>query len=235
MLPLEWNCRPPHIFDISRLANDTRFFPEKLNLQFKSMHSTFPLFNTACDLSHSFWKPLLNPGDTVIDATLGNGQDTLFLARVLLGFKEGELYGFDIQEKAVEKTRELILTQCGEETGKRIHLFKESHDKMDRYVKKPVKLIVYNLGYLPGGDKTITTVVESTLSSVAMGLDMLGASGVLSITCYPGHPEGQREEQALIDYFTNAAPAHYSVSHFRLLNRKRAPSLILVQKPSNPA
>lgn len=199
------------------------------------MYSAFPLFNTACDLSHSFWKPLLSPGDHVIDATLGNGHDTLFLAKILLGFSEGELYGFDIQGKAVEKTRGLILSQCGEDSIERIHLFHESHDKMDRYVKKPVKLIVYNLGYLPGGDKTITTEVESTLSSVAMGLNMLAPAGVLSITCYPGHSEGEREERALLDYFTSADPASCSVSHFRLLNRKRAPSLILVQKPANPS
>lgn len=193
------------------------------------MYSTFPLFNTACDLAHSFWKPILKNGGNVIDATMGNGHDTLFLAETLLAFSEGTLHGFDIQEKAVEKTKALLESKLGKHP-ERIRLHLESHERMDHYVKEPVILIVYNLGYLPGGDKTITTEVDSTLKSIDLGMKMLDNGGVLSITCYPGHEEGMREEQALLEIFKKWAPGNVSVSHFRLLNRKKAPSLILVQK-----
>ncbi|CRX38042.1 tRNA (mnm(5)s(2)U34)-methyltransferase [Estrella lausannensis] len=193
------------------------------------MYSAFPLFNTACDLAHSLWKPLIKEGDTLIDATMGNGHDTLFLAKLLLGFSQGTLHSFDIQEKAVEKTKLLLESTLPSHEG-RVHLHLESHDNMECHVKDPVKLIVYNLGYLPGGDKTITTEVDSTLKSIDMGMRMLDKGGVLSITCYPGHEEGLREEQALSQLFQKWPPDHVSVSHFRLLNRRKAPSLIIVQK-----
>lgn len=194
------------------------------------MRARFPLFNSACDLAQSFWRQLLKEGDSVIDATLGNGHDALFLADIVLRGNGGFVYGFDIQETAIENTWKLLTNAFSEEDLKRVILYLDSHDKMDKNIVQPVKLVVYNLGYLPGGNKGVTTSTGSTLESVQQGMSLLAPGGALSIVCYPGHREGEKEEKALADFFSKA-PAHlWSVSHMRFLNRQKAPSVLIVQK-----
>src|SRR5438046_2446562 len=111
----------------------------------------FSIFNSHLDLAHQIWAKAAQPGDWAIDATCGKGHDTLFLAP----HSEGVI-GLDIQEKALENTRNLV-------TGnEKVHLFCQSHETLPD-LAKPIKLIVYNLGYLPGSDKALTTQVQSTL------------------------------------------------------------------------
>jgi len=191
--------------------------------------NAFPLFNTACDLAHHFWRDVLRDGDSAIDATLGNGHDALFLANSILK-KGGRLYGFDIQESAINTSFAELKKIFPDEQLRRVHFFQESHDQMGKHVKDPVRLIVYNLGYLPGGDKSVTTMTDTTLASIEQGLNMLLPDGLLSVVCYPGHDEGEREESALLDFFQKLDTRHFAISHFRFLNRKKAPSLILAQK-----
>ena len=169
------------------------------------------------ELAHHLWRQQVLPGDLAIDATLGNGHDALFLSE--LGC---EVIGLDIQADALEKTKARI----GE---KKIKLFHRSHAEIRSLIlpKKP-QLIVYNLGYLPGGNKEITTMKESTLSSVQDSLKLLGPKGALSITCYPGHDEGLQEEQALIEWASHLDQKSWSVCHYRWLNRHRAPSLLWI-------
>ncbi len=169
------------------------------------------------ELAHDLWRSRVLPGDLAIDATLGNGHDALFLSE--LGCK---VVGMDIQEAALAKAKERI----GED---KIELHLRSHAEIGSLIlpKKP-KLIVYNLGYLPGGNKEITTVTESTLSSAQDSLDLLNCTGALSITCYPGHDEGLKEEEALIKWASQLDPKQWSVCHYRWLNRLRAPSLLWI-------
>jgi hypothetical protein len=165
-------------------------------------------------LAKSYWKDHLKPQDLAIDATCGNGHDTLYLSSLC------EVIGLDIQQKALENTKNLL-----EQNGKRATLLHLPHEKIDTLKVEP-SLIVYNLGYLPRGDKSITTKVASTLESVRKGLALLKKGGALCITCYPGHEEGEKEESALMQWLKTLSSKEFLICHHRWLNREKAPSLI---------
>ncbi|HSX03224.1 MAG TPA: class I SAM-dependent methyltransferase [Rhabdochlamydiaceae bacterium] len=189
--------------------------------------SQFPIFNSYQDLSHSYWQKILKVGDWAIDATCGNGKDSLKLAQMVQG--GGGVISLDIQEKALENAT-LLFNQYPEDHLK-IHLFKASHEQFPEIVlSKPIRLIVYNLGYLPGGDKTITTKAETTLESLKKSFTILKTGGLISITCYPGHLEGEREQALLLSLLEQLDPSLWHVCHHLSLNRSKSPSLFLIQK-----
>ncbi len=171
--------------------------------------------------AHRFWTEIIRPGDTIIDATLGNGHDTFFLAELLQG--SGTLIGYDIQPEAIAATQKR-LEHLPEASRKNITLKLTSHAQFE---EKDVKLIVYNLGYLPGGNKELTTRHETTLESLKSGLSILQSDGALSITCYPGHAEGAIEQKAIVD-FLQTLDRRYQICHHVWLNRPLSPTWILL-------
>ncbi len=193
------------------------------------MQSLFPLFNTPIDLAHHLFESLLEEGDGVIDATCGNGKDSLKLARYLKKKKDTALLCFDIQEKALENTKKLIQEEVPSFLD-RVEFHLGSHEHLFLPKSQKLKLVVYNLGYLPGGDKSLTTEVRSTLASVQKALELLSPGGVISLTCYPGHPEGAKEEKELIRFTSSLDPKCWNVTSFSWINRNVSPSLILIQK-----
>ncbi len=170
-------------------------------------------------LAHQVWKDHLKPGNFAIDATCGNGYDTEVLAHLDLT----HLYVFDIQKKALNSTK----SRVGEDKNISYHL--ECHSAFAS-VKNPVDLIVYNLGYLPRGDKSLTTNVQTTLKSIETGIILLNPRGLISCMIYPGHSEGSREEAALLSLTANFSPKKFQISHHQSVNRSKAPSLLLIQK-----
>jgi SAM-dependent methyltransferase len=175
-------------------------------------------------VAKEYWKAHLLPGDTAIDATCGNGHDTLFLAELGLS----ALFALDIQPAAIEKTRRCLEGRLDAEALKRVFLHLGSHEDLGKLLLPlPPRLIVYNLGYLPGGDKAVTTTTESTLKSVSSALSILGEKGALSITCYPGHAEGEKEEAALFSWASGLSN-DWEVHAHRWINRPRSPSLIWI-------
>jgi hypothetical protein len=175
------------------------------------------------DLVKNYWKELIHPGDVAIDATCGNGWDTLFLAKLPLSL----LFAFDIQSAAIAKTRALLQKELTEEQYKRITLCCASHAQFPMHLKP--RLIVYNLGYLPGGNKELTTCTETTLSSVTSALSILQKNGAISITCYPGHKEGAKEEEALCRFVSLLSPTQWDVHHHRLKKEPQSPSLLWIR------
>ena len=166
------------------------------------------------------------PGDTVVDATMGNGHDTLFLCE-LVG-EGGRVYAFDVQEQAVENTRKR-LTEAG--MMDRAALFCLGHERMAEQVKEPVAAVVFNLGWLPGGDHSVTTHWETTRQAVDSALKLLRPRGVLVICAYPGHAEGDRERQALMDTLAALPPQEYNVLWHKFLNAgPGAPECFAVQR-----
>jgi len=191
------------------------------------MRSQFPLFNTPIDLAHDLWGKILEPFDAAIDATCGNGKDSLVLSQILKPLK-GMLFCIDIQEKAIENTKVLLQN----ETIAQFYL--QSHETLPEVPSSHnLKLIVFNLGYLPSGDKTLTTKVDSTLQSVLNALNVLSFGGMVSITCYPGHLEGKKEQEALLEMLSKLDPMIWSFTTFFWPNRNASPSLFLVQKKSS--
>lgn len=180
-------------------------------------------FTEHLDLAKSLWDSILNVGDIVIDATCGNGFDTLFLAKKILHEDLGFLYGYDIQKSAIENTYQRL--QQENISLKNVALFHKSHEDFAE-VSKNVKLIVYNLGYLPGFDKSITTRTESTIKSIENGLNL---SSYISIMCYPGHSEGKEEKKGLLQFLANLDRKKWSICHYEWVNRPLSPSLIFIK------
>lgn len=197
------------------------------------MRSNFPLFQSHLDVAHAYWKALVKPGDIVIDATCGNGQDTLLLSQLALTTSTGQVFAIDIQASALAQTKKLLQQHLSPQCYERVEFQEECHSvfKVDM---ANVKLIAYNLGYLPGGNKAVTTRVPTTVKSVTNALSILMPGGAISITCYPGHPEGKKEEEALVDFITALRPQEWECTHQRWLNRSNAPSLLLIQKLKEP-
>ena len=177
-------------------------------------------------LAADILRAVLKPGDHAIDATMGNGHDTALLCS-LVG-PSGLVYAFDIQAAAVEAT-EARLSAEGYE--KRAVLFHLGHERMSEMVKERVKAIVFNLGWLPGGDHQITTRTETTLSGIRQALELLQPLGMLVICAYPGHPEGGREKDAVTKLLSALSPREYNVLAHRFLNAgSGAPLCFAVQK-----
>lgn len=165
-------------------------------------------------------------GDLVVDATLGTGQDCEQLCR-LVG-KEGHVYGFDVQQDALNRTRER-LESAG--LANRAELILSGHESMRDFVPRGIRLAVFNLGWLPGSDKTVTTRVKSTVKAAQAALDLLSPRGVLVICVYPGHEEGRREEEALLRFASALSPRVFTVLHQRFLNGgPGAPSCLLIER-----
>ena len=168
----------------------------------------------------------VQPGDAVIDATMGNGHDTLFLCR-LVG-ESGRVYAFDVQKDAVENTRKRL-----KDAGvlDRAELFCLGHENMEKTAPGPVSAVVFNLGWLPGGDHSVTTCWETTKTAVESALRLLAPLGVLVICAYPGHAEGDRERIALSEFLASLPPQQFNVLHHRFLNAgPGAPECFVAQK-----
>jgi len=169
---------------------------------------------------------LIKAGDTVIDATMGNGHDTLFLAE-LVG-EGGHVHAFDIQEAAVQSAQKRLFEA---DAAARCSLYCLGHESMAEKVFTPVSAIMFNLGWLPGGDKTVTTRLETTIEAVKSGLTLLDKGGLMTICIYPGHEEGDREREALLNFVSLLKPQEFNVLHHRFLNAGAgAPECILIQK-----
>ena len=134
----------------------------------------------------------LKPGATVVDATLGNGYDTLMLAEVV--GEQGRVYGFDIQQQALTATR-ARLREAG--VLQRVELIEGSHADMAALIPEKchsrIDLVMFNLGYLPGGDRGIITESKATIGALNSALSLLSSQGAISIIAYPGHAGGDSE------------------------------------------
>ena len=177
-------------------------------------------------LAAEIHRQLVCPGDRVIDATMGNGQDTCALAR-LVG-ETGKVFAFDVQEAAVEKTRAQLKQ---EDLLLRCELFCMSHEHVMEVVTDPVKLAVFNLGWLPGGDKTVTTRWETTRAAIEGCMNLLLPGGACTICAYPGHEEGGRELRGLESWLRTVPPQRFNILHQRFLNAGQgAPECFILQK-----
>jgi predicted methyltransferase len=180
----------------------------------------------AVEFSHFVLDRFILPGQIVIDATAGNGNDTLFLAERVTG--TGKVYAFDIQKQALEKTKELLVEF---NQLKQVSLIKDSHENIRDYVLGPVHLVLYNLGYLPGGDKSITTELASSLQSLRYCTEILVPGGVIAIVAYPGHPGGDQEADAIEEYLAELPSPPWDVLSWKRVNGTgKAPYFLLAQK-----
>ena len=167
----------------------------------------------------------LRAGDVVVDATAGNGHDTEFLARSVGDL--GKVYAFDVQAAALEATRDRL-----ERGGifERVRLVDSDHAEMGERVTEEdrgaVGAVMFNLGYLPGGDKGLVTEPESTLEALGAALALIRAGGVVTVVVYTGHPGGEAEARAVEAMVTDGMPSGISAVRYVPLGRTNAPYLI---------
>lgn len=165
-------------------------------------------------------------GDIVVDATLGNGHDTLFLAR-LVGDR-GTVYGFDVQKQAIINSKALILEH---ELEDRVQFFHNGHEHLLELIPSNhhgnVKAAIFNLGYLPGSDKSIVTVPETTISAIEQLLEILSPEGIIVLVIYHGHPEGAMERDELLNYVQSIDQKQARVLLYQFLNQKNHPPFVI--------
>ncbi|MES2272838.1 MAG: class I SAM-dependent methyltransferase [Chlamydiota bacterium] len=189
------------------------------------------IFSPHLQLAKQYWQAHLKPGNIAIDATCGNGHDTLFLSQLLLQDSRSLVIGLDIQRAALQNTETLLGKTLSPDQIKQVSLFLLSHAEIETVpLTSSPDLIVYNLGYLPKGDKSITTVAETTLISIQKSLTLLSNEGALSITCYPGHVEGEKEERELLRFVETLSSHEWLVCYHKWPNRPRSPTLLWIQK-----
>ena len=180
--------------------------------------------------SARFWAaeligPALFPGARAVDATMGNGKDTLWLCG-LVG-ETGRVYAFDVQAEAVARTRELLER---EGVVDRATLFCRGHEHMAEVVDGPVDAVMFNLGWLPGAEHGVTTRVETTLQAADAALTLLKPEGLLTICVYPGHDEGTRELNALTAWAASLDPRQYDALMKHYMNQPNDPPVLIAVK-----
>lgn len=178
----------------------------------------FKYVSDVSSLTHYIISNFIENKNIAIDATLGNGHDCDFLAS---NFKK--VYAFDIQKEACDKYRGMNNTN--------VEVINDSHHRFLEYINDNVDCILYNLGFLPGGDKNITTLASTTLVSVECGLKILTNGGIMAIAIYRGHSEGLEEENLIINYVSKLPKNIYGVMLHQYFNRSsNSPMLLIIEK-----
>jgi predicted methyltransferase len=169
----------------------------------------------------------LKPGDIAVDCTVGNGHDTAYLAS-LVG-ESGHVYGFDIQEQALANTKGRLVEQ---NLDKRVTLFHSGHEEVRSFIPidkvKNLKAAIFNLGYLPGGDKSIVTKSTSTLAAVSALLDIMPTGGTIVLVIYHGHEEGKTEKNSVLSFVEQIDQRHAHVVKYEFINQANNPPFVVV-------
>lgn len=165
---------------------------------------------------------VINEGDIAVDATAGNGHDTLFLAN-LVG-ETGFVYAFDIQQQAVDVTIQR-LKENGLEHRARVIL--DGHEQLSKYVQEEVAGAIFNLGYLPGGNHDIITKGETTISAIEQLLSLLKIGGIIVLVIYHGHEGGKEERDAVIEFVKSLPQKYVHVLRYEFINQKNDPPFII--------
>lgn len=171
-------------------------------------------------------KSAVNPGDIAVDATAGNGHDTLFLTGIVA--EEGRVFSFDVQKEAIENTRKRL-----EEHGvlERVTLIHQGHENIlssvpERFHGK-ITGAIFNLGYLPGGDKSVVTKPQTTITAIEQLLKIMAQGGIIVLVIYHGHPEGKMERDELLTYVTELDQKLVHVLRYQFINQRNEPPFII--------
>lgn len=178
----------------------------------------------------SFSKTLIdmhvNKNSFVIDATCGNGNDTLYLASKV---PDGYVYGFDIQQQAIKNTKDKV------KDYQNVKLIHDGHEKVKKYIPESdygsIDVAIFNLGYLPKGNKSVVTKPDTTIEAINNIFDILSVEGVIILVIYHGHEEGKLEKKALMSYLKHLDQNDAHVLQYQFINQKNnAPFICAIEK-----
>ncbi|GEN57667.1 putative rRNA methylase YtqB [Halolactibacillus alkaliphilus] len=178
--------------------------------------------------SHQLLKETIHPGDIVVDATMGNGHDTLLLSQ-LVG-ETGTVYAFDIQKQALKETEQRLFAHNQPQR----QLILDSHANILNHLSPEhhhqITAAIFNLGYLPGSDKSIITTPDSTIEAVTHLITHLKIGGLIILVVYHGHPGGDEERDQLISSLASLDQKEFDVLRYGFINQKNHPPFILAIK-----
>lgn len=189
------------------------------------------------EMAHWMLKDIIKTNDVVVDATMGNGYDTQFLAE--LG---ANVYAFDVQEEALNATEKRLddagiknqifeknLSNLLKEPS--VNLVLSGHENLSEYVKEPIKAAIFNLGYLPKTDKSVVTKADTTLTALDALTNQLVVGGRIAIMIYYGHEGGMEEKDAVIKWTSSLPQKDWEVTSYAPLNQIHTPPiLVLIEK-----
>ncbi|MEC5424878.1 class I SAM-dependent methyltransferase [Virgibacillus sp. C22-A2] len=180
------------------------------------------------NFAHYLLEESIQKDETVIDATCGNGNDTVFLSKIV--GDNGHVLAFDVQDQAISTTKELLIKH----SCTNVSLIKDSHGNITQYLSPTRSVIggaIFNLGYLPKSDKSIITKSESTIAAVNSILKQLKKDGLIVVVVYYGHSGGQEEKESLLKHVINLNQKEYNVMQYGFINQKNDPPFVLaIQK-----
>ena len=181
------------------------------------------MITKATNLVRILLKESVNPGDCVVDATCGNGYDTEILSS-LVG-ESGRVLSVDVQSTALERARERLPTSVGN-----VHFVHACHSTLDHIVEgHPIpRAVVFNLGYLPGGDKTLITKPETTTAALAHALRIIAVGGIVIMVVYTGHAGGEAEASSIEQLISTLDRKQFVVMKHQWLNVVGVPPYVLV-------
>ncbi|QJA08657.1 methyltransferase domain-containing protein [Romboutsia sp. CE17] len=178
------------------------------------------------EINKLFIEDVISNGDIVVDATMGNGYDTKYLAEKV--GENGFVYSFDIQEEAIKSTNKRL-----EKANllDRVKLILDGHENMENYVKEEVSCVLFNLGYLPRADHNVITRPDTTLKAIKSSLKLLKPHGVVSIAIYTGHEGGMEEKNIVYEFVKELDQNEFNVLESKFVNQiNNPPQLILIEK-----
>lgn len=178
-------------------------------------------------------KERVRPGDTVVDATAGNGSDTLFLTRAV--GPRGKVYAFDIQTEALESTKRRLDAEMAVPGALApVVMIQDGHETMESVVDPRlhgrIAAIMFNLGFLPGASPAVITKPATTLAALDAALRLLRSDGVLTVVVYPGHEGGQEEAEAVEAWASNVPSSLAQALLYRFPQKTASPYVIALNK-----
>ncbi|SCI11083.1 MULTISPECIES: tRNA (mnm(5)s(2)U34)-methyltransferase [unclassified Romboutsia] len=178
------------------------------------------------EINKLFIEDVISDGDVVIDATMGNGYDTKYLAEKV--GQNGFVYSFDIQEEAIKSTKKRLEKA---DLLDRVQLILDGHENLENYVDKEVSCVLFNLGYLPRADHNVITKPDTTLRAIESSLKLLKPHGIVSLAIYTGHEGGMEERNCVYEYVQGLDQNEFNVLESKFINQiNNPPQLILIEK-----
>ncbi len=201
--------------------------------------ATLPELTRVIAWGHHFVREVLRPGDHAVDLTAGNGHDTLVLYQCV--GSSGRVTAFDIQSQALERTAERLgaagaavhRREEWEEEGERregVVLVRADHARIESFCRDPLRAVIANLGYRPGGDRRLVTRAETTVAALDAALRLLMPGGRLAVVVYVGHPGGKDEAGAVEGHFDALPAGSFQTLRLSVPNRPSSPYLLLAHK-----
>lgn len=173
------------------------------------------------ELAHHLLAEIIVKDDVVVDATMGQGFDTVFLAGL-----SDTVVAFDVQDLALEMTEKRLA-----ENKRQAKLILDGHENVDKYVDKPIKAAIFNLGYLPKSDKKVITQAETTLPALTKMLELLVTGGRIALMIYYGHEGGHEERDAVLSVVSTLPQKTYQVMRYGGINQiNQPPFLVMIEK-----